>query len=75
MNLLSTISNDTTVQLAVVIGFVVIVLMIIVARSVAQGRRQELAKSQLGFEQNMAVKRFDRELTALPAPVQQRMPE
>lgn len=68
MNLLANISTDATVHLAIVLGLVIICVMLIAARSIAQGRRQQLAEKQLGFEQTMAEKRFQRELTAITAP-------
>lgn len=68
MNLLANISTNATVQLAIVVGLVIIVVMALATRSIAQGRRQQLAERQLSFEQGMAEKRFERELKALTVP-------
>ena len=68
MDLLSLISSYAAVQLAIVVGLVVIVVMLMILLSIAHGRRQELAKSQQGFNQNMELKRFERIMTALPPP-------
>lgn len=68
MNLLANISTDATVQLAIVVGLVVIAVMALATRSIAQGRRQALAEKHQAFEQTMATKRFDRELKAVTVP-------